>query len=105
MITLPESELSVPGTTFLSAGFVRVIGASFLALALSSFLGWRAKSWGEISILVQLESAFCVLAAVGLGVSLVIRERDVTTFGWLFLSALVVFALAWGWAFWSNSKG
>ena len=44
----------------------RLFGAALLALAWSSFQGWRAREWGQVAILVQLEAVFTVLACVGL---------------------------------------
>lgn len=101
---LPESELSIPGGTFVDAYIVRVLGAALLALAFSSFLCRRASQWGEVALVVELETAFCLLALLGVITNLVTVSRSMPSFGWLVLAFLVVFAAAWGWA-WRDHAG
>ena len=71
----------------------RLLGAAMLALAWSSFRGWRASEWAEVEILVELEVVLTVLACVGL-----LRHL---LFGWwpwmpwVVLAIYALFAVAW----------
>ena len=71
----------------------RMLGAALLALAWSSFRGWRAEAWDQVDYLVELEIIFTVLSAVG-----IIRHLLVATYPWYIwtlLVILVLFAIAW----------
>ena len=104
MVALPETEMSVPGVTFINPVFVRLLGAALLALALSSFLAWRARRWEEVNLLVQLELAFTVLGAVAIVVGAFTLDRDLPAIGWVTLAIYVIFAVAWG-AAWLRRPG
>ena len=71
----------------------RVFGAALLALAWSSFRGWRATGWREVAILVEMEAAFTVLACVGLLRHLLFVRYPLVV--WLEFAVFLVFALAW----------
>jgi hypothetical protein len=43
----------------------RIYGAALLALAVSSWFGYRAARWDEVRILVLMEIALTVLSTVG----------------------------------------
>ena len=97
MVPLPQSELSVPGTTFIDATMTRALGAALLALAFSSFLGWRAGKWGEVSLLVQTELVYCVLALLALITRLFLTtDRPMPVIGYVMMLVLLAFAIAWG---------
>ena len=71
----------------------RMLGAALLALAWGSFRGWRAKEWGKVEYLVEIEIIFTVLSAVG-----IIRHLLKTGYPWYIwtiLIILVLFAIAW----------
>jgi hypothetical protein len=95
-VPLPESDLSVPGQTFVDAGVTRVLGAAFLALAYSSYLGWRAARHEEVKLLVQTEFVLCVLGTIALLVTAFTLARPFPAIGWVFVVMLAAFAVAWG---------
>lgn len=100
MVALPESDLSVPGETFINPVFVRLVGAALLALALSSLLARRARRWEEVSLLVPLELAFTVLGTAAVAMGIFTIDREVPIIGWIMLVILVVFAVAWAAVWW-----
>jgi len=104
MVALPESDLSVPGETFINPVFVRLVGAALLALALSSVLAWRARRWEEVSLLVPLELAFTVLGTAAVTVGVFTMEREAPIIGWIMLVTLAVFALAWAAVWWQRAR-
>jgi Co/Zn/Cd efflux system component len=71
----------------------RVLGAALLALAWSSYRGWRAKERAQVSILLEMEAAYTVLGAIG-----VLRHLLVANYPWpvwLLFAVLAIFALVW----------
>ena len=101
---IPENvEFEIGGTTVSTSGtflvdpvITRGLGAALLALAFASFLGWRAKQRQEVSILVQLDLVFCVLALVAFLVRIVTLGLPIPIVGWAFIVILLGFAVAWG---------
>ena len=79
----------------------RSFAAALLALAVSSWFGYRAASWQEVRIVVQMEIAFTVLGALaGLyGVLMV----GAPIFTWVAIVIFVAFAAAWIY-FYSQAK-
>jgi hypothetical protein len=74
----------------------RVLGAALLALAWSSFRGWRATERGQVALLIELEAVFCVLACAGL-----LRQMIGYVYPWYvwtMLGVFALFAIAWIWA-------
>jgi len=62
----------VPGMWATAADWVpfdpaitRIYGAALLAIAVSSWLGYRAARWAEVRTVVLMEIAFTVLGTVG----------------------------------------
>jgi hypothetical protein len=94
-VQLPESDLSVPGTTFVDPVITRVLGAALLAMAFSSYRSWRAHQWGAVALLVQLEVTFCVLGALVILAGMFTTERAMP---FRLVSSIILagFALAWG---------
>ena len=92
--------LIAPGRTLDAVGWAesepiltRFLGAALSALAWSSFRGWRAKDWNQVSYLVELEGIFAILASVG-----IIRHLIRNSFPWYIWTLLVIFilfAIAW----------
>jgi hypothetical protein len=92
--------LLIPGRFLLAIGWApidpiasRLLGAAMLALAWSSFRGWRASEWVEVAILVEMEAAFTVLACVGLLRHLLFSSYPIMP--WLFFAIFFLFAIAW----------
>lgn len=71
----------------------RLYGAALLALAVSSWFGYRAAHWGEVRILVLLEIAFTVLSTIA-GLWVVLFSAG-PIFAWFAIGIWVVFAAAW----------
>ena len=71
----------------------RSLGAALLALAVSSWFGYRAARWDEVRILVLMEIALTVLSTVGGLWGLLFRGAP--AFGWVSVVIWVVFAVAW----------
>ena len=71
----------------------RVYGAALLALAISSWFGYRAARWEEVRILVLMEIAFTVLSTVGALWGLLFRNAP--AFGWVAVVIWVAFAVVW----------
>jgi len=99
--------LIVPGAMLTRLGWApidplvsRVVGAALLALAWSSFRGWRATERAQVSILVEMEAVFTVLACVGLLRHLLVGGWPVAP--WLALAVLAAFAVAFAvaWIYW-----
>lgn len=71
----------------------RLLGAALLALAWSSFRGWRASENAQVTMLVEMEAVFTVLGCVGLLRHLVFRHLP--AMGWIVFAILAVFAIVW----------
>jgi hypothetical protein len=95
-VQLPQSELSVPGQTFVDPVITRVLGATLLALGYASFLGWRASRRDQVSLLVQMEFVLCGVGALAILYSLFTLDRPVPVIGWVLAAILAAFAVAWG---------
>lgn len=93
---VPQTELTAPGTTFVDPVISRVLGAALLALAVSSFQGWRARKWDEVALLVQLELAFSILGFIAILGGWFNMDRAMPVIGWVLMLTLIVFAAAWG---------
>jgi len=71
----------------------RLLGAALLALAWSSFRGWRAADEAQTTILLELETAFAVLGCVGLLRHLLTSRYPAMV--WITFVVLAAFAVAW----------
>jgi hypothetical protein len=99
----------IPGRFLLLVGWPaidpiasRLYGAALLAVAWSSFRGWQASEWSQVSILVEMEVALTVLGCVAL-LNHVVRG-GYPTFGWLVLAVLAAFAVAWIYFLWRGRE-
>lgn len=71
----------------------RIYGAALLALAVSSWFGYRATRWEEVRILVLMEIALTALSTVGGLWGLLFRSAP--AFAWVAVVIWVAFAMAW----------
>ena len=97
-LQFPGTEMLVPGTIFVDPGLTRLLGAALLAIAFSSYQGWRAHLWSEVTLLVRLKFIFALLGLLGIllgGVFLRVNP-DLSLLGWLFVIVLGGFTIAWG---------
>ena len=94
--TIDGTEITAPGTLFVDGVITRLLGAVLLALAFSSYQGWRTQEWAKVALVVQLEAVFCILSVIaGLVVVLFLREEPLPLFGWITLVLLGVFGAVW----------
>lgn len=101
---VPGTDLSVTGDFFVDPFITRLLGAALLALALSSFLGWRATRWEQVAIVVKQEAVLCVLGVVAFFYVLARNFRPMPLIGWGVMILLAAFALAWGVAWRSEGR-
>ena len=66
LLVVPGRFLSVIGWRPIDPIMARFLGAAFLALAWGDVRGWRALSWSEVNIFVEVQQAFAALAGLGL---------------------------------------
>jgi putative effector of murein hydrolase len=71
----------------------RLLGAALIALAWSSYRGWRAAERAQVAILIELEAVFCVLASLGMLRHLVMGSWP--WYAWLLFAGFAGFAVAW----------
>ena len=96
---VPGTDLTAPGTVFVDPILMRVLGAALLALAFSSFLGWRAQKWEAVAPAVQFEFAFCALAFVAFVRGAIMQNGGLAAFpafGWVCVILLAGFGVMWG---------
>lgn len=72
----------------------RVLGAALLALAWSSLHGWRATERAQVTVLVQMEAIFTVLACAGM-LRHMYRGSGWVLGAWIILGLFAAFAIAW----------
>ena len=71
----------------------RILGAAVLGLGWASYRAWRSADWEKVSILVEAEAIFTILACVGL-----LRHTLFWWYPWyvwLTVAILAAFAVAW----------
>jgi hypothetical protein len=71
----------------------RVLGAALLAIAWSSFRGWQATARAQVTILIEMEVAFTVLACLGLLRHLLFAHYPLMV--WALFAGFAIFAVAW----------
>jgi hypothetical protein len=89
----PVSWALLVNWTPFDGDMTRIYGAALLALAVSSWLGYRAKRWEEVRILVLMEITLTVLSTVGELWGLLFRNTP--SFAWVAVMIWVAFAVAW----------
>jgi hypothetical protein len=104
-VQLPQSELSVPGETFVDPVLIRLLGATLLGIAYLSFRTWRIKacSWDQAMPVVQFETVLCGLSIVALVIGFLRIERSIPLIGWAVLLLYAVLFIAWGY-FWRGGN-
>lgn len=96
-VQLPNSDLSIPGQTFVDPLITRLFGAALLALAYLSFRCWRgaALSWGEALPTVEFEAVYCALSVAAFILTLITMDRTMPLAGWIILLIFLVFFILW----------
>ena len=104
MLVAPGRLLSLLGWTPIDPIMSRLLGAATLALAWTSYRGWRIVAGAEgaalaavdearIGLVVQTEAMYTLLACVGLLRHLLYGRWP--WYAWLLLADYVLFAVAW----------
>jgi len=73
----------------------KLVGAALLALAWSSFRGWRATDRAQVAILVEMEVVFAVLGSVSWLYKLLTSPYPYPARVWIVFAILALFAIAW----------
>ena len=94
-LLLPEAWGQLINWPVLDPTPFRLIGAVMLALGLSSWLAYQARTWEQVKIIVQLEIIWTVLATLVMVYGLLFV--DLPVFGWLYVATFGGFALAFSW--------
>ena len=100
-LTIGNTDVSGPGTYLVDPIITRLLGAALLAMAFSSFLGWRAEKWDQVKLLVQFEAVYCILAVIAF-VAVLILDRPFNWIRWVTLIVIAAFAVAWSLAYWRH---
>jgi len=93
LLIIPGRFLGAVGWAPVEPVINRILGAALLALAWSSFRGWRATDKAQVTFLVEMETAFTVLGCVGVVRHLLFAHYPLIV--WLVLATLALFAIAW----------
>ena len=93
LLAAPGQFLDLFGWAPIDPLMTRMLGAAMLALAWGSIRGYRANTWDEVEILVEVEAAFTVLAAVGLLRHLLVASWP--WYVWMIFAIFALFAASW----------
>ena len=98
LLLAPGRTLGLFGWAPIDPLISRLLGAALLALAWSSYRGWGASSYEQVSVLVEMEVIFTVFGSVGLLRHLI--KAWYPWYVWFVFAVLVVFAIAWTYHLW-----
>jgi hypothetical protein len=93
LLLIPGTLLRALGWRFIDPIVSRLLGAALLALAWSSFRGWRAEARAQVAVLLEMEAAFTLLGCVGLLRHLLFARWPLAV--WATLAVLLAFFVAW----------
>lgn len=96
LLAAPGRFLGLFGWAPIDPLLSRVLGAALLALAWSSYGGFRATERRQVAPLIELEAIFCVLACAGMAWHM--WGWHWPWYVWTLLGVFVAFAVAWLWA-------
>jgi hypothetical protein len=94
LLGVPGRFLPVLGWAPVDPIMARLLGAAFLALAWGDFRGWRALSWSEVNVFVEVQLAFAALASVGL-LRHLLSSGGWPAMIWILFGVFVLFAVVW----------
>ena len=98
---VPGTFLDLVGWKAFDGNMSRAFAAALLALAVSSWFGYRAARWEQVRIVVQMEIAFTLLGAVAGLYGFFVRNAPAVI--WVAIVIWVAFAAAWIY-FYSRAK-
>ena len=93
MYLIPGTFARLIGWQPFDGNMTRGFAAALLALAVSSWFGYRAARWDEVRIVVQMEIAFTVLGAVAGLYGFFVKGAPAII--WIAIVIWVAFAAAW----------
>jgi hypothetical protein len=93
MYLIPGIFARLIGWQPFDGNMTRGFAAALLALAVSSWFGYRAARWDEVRIVVQMEIAFTVLGAVAGLYGFFVKGAPAII--WIAIVIWVAFAAAW----------
>jgi len=100
LLLAPGRTLGLFGWAPVDPLISRLLGAALLALAWSSYRGWGASSYEQVSVLVEMEVIFTVFGSVGLLRHLI--KAWYPWYVWFVFAVLLVFAIAWTYHLWKK---
>ena len=100
LLLAPGRTLGIFGWAPIDPLISRLLGAALLALAWSSYRGWGASSYEQVSVLVEMEVIFTVFGSLGLLRHLI--KAWYPWYVWFVFAVLVVFAIAWTYHLWKK---
>jgi hypothetical protein len=95
---LPKTWAALVGWTPFDPSITRGYGAAMLALAVSSWFGYRAAGWEQVRIVVQMEIAFTVLGTLAAMYEALFAGGPL--FLWVGIAIFAPFAAAWVYFYW-----
>ena len=93
MYLIPGTWATLVNWVPFDPGITRGYGAAMLALAISSWLGYRAVRWEQVRIIVQMEIGFTVLGTLAALYEVLFAGGP--SFLWVGIAIFAPFALAW----------
>jgi hypothetical protein len=93
LLIIPGRSLGWIGWAPIEPLLFRLLGAALIAMAWSSYGGFRAKTYDEVKILVQMQAVFCSLGALGFLRHLVVARFPMEV--WVVFGVLLVAAILW----------
>lgn len=93
LLIAPGQFLGASGWAPIDPLLSRVLGAALLGLAWGSFRGWRATDRSQVTVLLELEAIFAILASVGLLRHLLVANWPLMVWGTF--AVFAAFAVAW----------
>jgi hypothetical protein len=93
MLLAPGRLLTWLGWAPIDPIISRLLGAALLALAWSSFRGWRAEDRARVALLLEMEAVFTVLGCIGLLRHLLFASYPAVP--WIVFVIMAAFAAAW----------
>jgi hypothetical protein len=80
----------------------RFLGGALLALAVSSYLGFRAAAWSDVSIVVIQEIAFTILGVLAGLYQVLVPGAPAMI--WLTIAIMAIFAALWSYFYTQHAK-
>jgi len=100
LLLAPGRTLGLFGWAPIDPLISRLLGAALLALAWSSYRGWGASSYEQVSVLVEMEVIFTVFGSVGLLRHLL--KAWYPWYVWFVFAVLMGFAISWAYHLWKK---